>query len=273
MRRAGVFDRRARLGRRDRAGVADVRRGTEKCRDTRRPAIRSACSRRERTRNPRPSLAHLPLTTTCRQGPPRSPRSAGHSKLDSRPELTPAGLKMLFAMPSLDRTDGCLMDRLDVCQAYPSKGRGRFAARGRFLQQLRTSVAMKSFLAIAALFGTPQRRCAIHVRRVWIGQDSSDIQTLLVGKYACVTGQWNELHTGGAIERSPILQERSDRSCRPVRSRGQLHDHLPDHRSELRPITYNYGTGGSYTYAITPKAGMGRARTTSAMWRRACTSR
>ena len=155
MRRAGVFDRRARLGRRDAwRALPTFGRGTEKrCRDTRRPAIAGALASGAHA-NPRPSLAHLPLTTTCRQGPLRSSAQRRSFETGQPARADPGrSLKMLFAMPSLDRTDGCLMDRLDVFRRIRPRAGVGLPPADASSNNFWTSVAMKSFLAIAALLG------------------------------------------------------------------------------------------------------------------------
>lgn len=116
---------------------------------------------------------------------------------------------------------------------------------------------MKSFLAIAALFGIAGSAVAQSTCGGFGSvKTAADIQTLLVGKYACVTGQWNELHTGGATGTVTDFKKGPTDPVDPSEVVGS-YTITPTTGPNYDRITYNYGTGGSYTYAITPKAGTG----------------
>ena len=80
---------------------------------------------------------------------------------------------------------------------------------------------------------------------------AADIQTLLAGKYACVHNQWNELHSGGTL--IDFKKGPSD----PVNPSEQVGTYTitAGTAASYDRITYNYGTGGTFAYAIKPKPG------------------
>ena len=79
-------------------------------------------------------------------------------------------------------------------------------------------------------------------------------KTLLVGKYACVHNQWNELHSGGASGTVTDFKKGPSDPVDPSEQVGTYTITAGSGASYDR-IQYNYGSGGTYTYAITPKAG------------------
>ena len=80
---------------------------------------------------------------------------------------------------------------------------------------------------------------------------AADIQTLLAGKYACVHNQSNELHSGGTL--IDFKKGPSD----PVNPSEQVGTYTitAGTAASYDRITYNYGTGGTFAYAIKPKPG------------------
>ena len=78
---------------------------------------------------------------------------------------------------------------------------------------------------------------------------AADITSLLTNRWACVTGQWNELHQGGVV--TDWKQGPTD----PVDPSEQVATYTitAGTAGNYDTITYNYGTGGTYSYAITPK--------------------
>ena len=113
----------------------------------------------------------------------------------------------------------------------------------------------KAHIAVLALFGIAGNAVA----QTTCGgfgavKTAADIQTLLVGKYACVHNQWNELHSGGA---SGTVTDFKKGPADPVDPSEQVGTYTITAGSgaSYDRITYNYGSGGTFTYAITPKAG------------------
>jgi hypothetical protein len=88
-------------------------------------------------------------------------------------------------------------------------------------------------------------------------KSAADIQALLSNRYACDAAKtWNELHTGGSAGDVTDYKKGPADPVDPSEKIGTYTITAGSGPSYDR-ITYDYGTGGSFTYAITPKNGTG----------------
>lgn len=122
------------------------------------------------------------------------------------------------------------------------------------------SLVSRSCIVAIAMFGIANYALAVPPTCGTGGQNKSaaEIQALLVGSYACVHGGsgWNEVLAGGT---SGTVTEYAKGPSDPVDPSQQVGTYTISSGSGGNPdyITYNYGTGGSFSYAIGPKATTG----------------
>jgi hypothetical protein len=114
---------------------------------------------------------------------------------------------------------------------------------------------MNKYFAVATLFGIAANAFAQPVCGGFGDvKTAPDIRTLLLGKYACVPGQWNEILAGGATGTVTDYKKGPSDPVDPS-SRVGTYTITTGVANAYDRITYDYGSCGSYTYVITPKAG------------------
>ncbi|MHB8494806.1 MAG: hypothetical protein ACYC9Z_04320 [Casimicrobiaceae bacterium] len=120
------------------------------------------------------------------------------------------------------------------------------------------SLASRSCIVAIAMSGIANYAFAATCGTGGQNESAADIQALLVGRYACVHGGsgWNEILAGGT---SGTVTEYAKGPSDPVDPSQQVATYTISTGSGSNPdfITYNYGTGGSFSYAINPKNSTG----------------